>query len=494
MREVFRPKPLRPTAPLVPVDLQKARALKYVRGLIWTYFILLMFEGTLRKWILPQYSDVLLIVRDPIVLAIYCLAIRARVFPKNFWMLSLGVIAVISWLVSLVVLQPYLSLKPLILVTGFGFRSNYLHLPLIFIIGKVFDYDDLLKLGKWVLLGSLPMALLLAVQFNAAPDSFINRTAGSGDTLQIAASGDKIRPPGTFSFVSGVVFSAALATSFLVYGGLTRGLYRNWLIFGAGFALMIAIGVSGSRSVLLAVLLVVATLLVIVLVQPAALNQFGRNLLIAVVALFLVSRVPVFKQGVEVLSDRFTSTAEAEETTIAGGLIARGLSGFREGILFIPLAPIGGYGLGIGTNGGAKFLTGRAVFLLTEGEWGRVVLECGPILGPAFLLWRTFLTFSLGLLSFRQLRQGNILTIILYATGFLSLLSGPFGQPTSLGFCVFLSGICLASANRKVIGLGAERIGPELPARPQLARRSRFAEQLHRSSVAPREPDDSADW
>src|SRR4249919_954117 len=120
MREVIRLKPLRPA---LPVDLQKAKALKYVRGLIWTYFILLMFEGTLRKWILPQYSDVLLIVRDPVVLAIYCLAIRARVFPRNFWMLSLAVIAILSWLVSLVVLQPYLSLKPLILVTGFGFRS-----------------------------------------------------------------------------------------------------------------------------------------------------------------------------------------------------------------------------------------------------------------------------------------------------------------------------------------------------------------------------------
>src|SRR6476646_3762950 len=168
MREVLTLKPLRPAAaPLPPVDLQKARAFRYVRGLIWTYFILLMFEGTLRKWILPQYSDVLLIVRDPVVLAIYCLAIRARVFPKNTWVFSLSIIAILSWLVSLVVLQPYLSLKPLVLVTGFGFRSNYLHLPLIFIIGKVFDHDDLLKLGKWFLLGSLPMALLLAIQFNA---------------------------------------------------------------------------------------------------------------------------------------------------------------------------------------------------------------------------------------------------------------------------------------------------------------------------------------
>lgn len=494
MREGTTLKPLRPSAPPIPVDLPGLKALKYVRGLIWAYFILLIFEGTLRKWILPRFSDVLLVIRDPVVLAIYYLAIRARVFPRNLWMLALGIIALLSWLAALAVLEPYLSLKPLILVTGFGFRCNFLHLPLIFIIGKVFDRDDLLKLGKWVLLGSIPMALLLAIQFNSAPDSFINRTAGTGDTLQIAVSGDKIRPPGTFSFVSGVVFSAALVASYLLYGGLTRGVYRNWLLFAAGCALMITIGVSGSRSVLLAVMVVIATLLVVIVVQPRALNQFGRNLLIAVTALVLVTRVPVFKQGVKVLSERFTSTAEAEETTIAGGLLAREFSGFREGVLLIPLAPIGGYGLGIGTNGGAKFLTGHAMFLLTEGEWGRVILESGGILGSAYLLWRTLLVCSLGLLSLKELKRGNIFTILLYATGCVSLLSAAFGQPTNLGFAVFLSGMCLASANHKPDAAETERLEPALPPNRQIARRSRFAEQLHRPSVARRESDDSADW
>ena len=45
------------------------------RRLIWVYFWLLIFEGTFRKWILPQYSDILLVVRDPVVLAIYFTAL-----------------------------------------------------------------------------------------------------------------------------------------------------------------------------------------------------------------------------------------------------------------------------------------------------------------------------------------------------------------------------------------------------------------------------------
>lgn len=467
---------------------ENAKTIKNIRGLIWLYFLLLIFEGTFRKWILPQFSDVLLIIRDPVVIAIYALALKARVFPRNGYILSLGIISILSALVSLVVLQPYLSLQPIILVTGYGFRSNFLHLPLIFIIGKVMDEDDVKKLGWWVLVGMIPMCALLAVQFSSAPDAFVNRTAGLGESQQITAGGGKIRPPGTFSFVSGVIYCAALSAAYLLYGSLSRGLYRNWLLCGAGLALVVTIGVSGSRSVLLAVMLVLASLIALIFFRPSAMNQFARNLLIVVVVLVVASRLPFLNEGMQVLSDRFTDTAEAEETTIAGGLAFRLLSGFIEGFQLLTRAPIGGYGLGIGTNGGAKFLTGRAIFLLTEGEWGRVILESGPIMGLAFLAWRTMLTLKIGAISMRSLKEGNILPIMLYAAGFLGLLNGQFGQPTTLGFAVFLCGLCLAATNRSTeLELGPQTPGDSPPRRT--ARRSRYAEQLH-SIPGPRHPDD----
>lgn len=468
------------------------RLITNLKRLIWLYFFLLIFEGVFRKWLLPQYSDVLLVIRDPVVLAIYFLAIKVRLFPRNVYVLSLSIIAVLSWLVSLLVLEPFLSLKPLILVTGFGFRSNFLHLPLIFVIGRTLDAEDVKKLGWWILVGLLPMSLLLALQFNSDPDSFINRTAGLGDTQQITAGGGKIRPPGTFSFVSGVIFYAALSAAYLLYGALTREVYRNWLLFGGGLALVVTIGVSGSRSVLLAVLVVLSSLLVILVMRPGAVNQFGRNLLIVVVVLLIAVRLPIFKEGVQVLSDRFTAVAEAEETSIAGGLLARTFSGFTEGFLLLGRAPIGGYGLGIGTNGGAKFLTGRSIFLLTEGEWGRVVLESGPILGVAYLAWRTILTVSLGLHSFRQLKRGEILPIMLYCAGFLSLLNGQFGQPTNLGFATFVCGLCLAAANTKMPSEDKPSPVPNGSSLRPRARRSRYAERLHAPATPPY-PDDFAD-
>ena len=46
-------------------------------GLLWVYLILLLVEGILRKWLLPEWSDVLLIVRDPVAFVIIGLGFRS---------------------------------------------------------------------------------------------------------------------------------------------------------------------------------------------------------------------------------------------------------------------------------------------------------------------------------------------------------------------------------------------------------------------------------
>src|SRR5882724_6767303 len=54
-----------------------------LRRLIWIYFWLLVFEGALRKWIVPSLSAPLLVVRDPVAILIYLQAMRCRRFPLN---------------------------------------------------------------------------------------------------------------------------------------------------------------------------------------------------------------------------------------------------------------------------------------------------------------------------------------------------------------------------------------------------------------------------
>ncbi|MFN2508777.1 MAG: hypothetical protein ABR589_08395, partial [Chthoniobacterales bacterium] len=202
------------------------KQMRNIRRLIWLYFWLLLLEGALRKWVLPQLSNPLLIVRDPVLLLAYFLAIRARVFPVNGWVIALGIIGFLSMAVSIIPLWPFLQPTKILLVTGFGFRCNFLHLPLIFLIGRVLRSEDIKRFGWWTLVLVVPMALLMAGQFRAAPDAFLNRTAGGEGEMMIAALG-KVRTAATFSFVVGVVAYFAMATAFLIWAALNRNIYKS---------------------------------------------------------------------------------------------------------------------------------------------------------------------------------------------------------------------------------------------------------------------------
>ena len=61
---------------------------------------------------------------------------------------------------------------------------------------------------------------------------------------------------------------------------------------------------------------------------------------------------------------------------------------------------------------------GQSTFLLSENEWTRIIFESGPILGLAFLMWRTLLAVYLGVVSLRALTRGEILPLLLFSAGF----------------------------------------------------------------------------
>ncbi len=428
----------------LPRVFDPSETIQNIRRLIWLYFWLLIFEGAFRKWILPQFSAPLLLVRDPVVLLIYLLALRARIFPYNIYVISLAIIALLSWPAGIIVLLPYFPIQTVILVTGYGLRSNFLHLPLIFIIPAVFDLEDVKRVGRWTIIGMIPMAVLMAFQFAASPESLINRAAGLGEGTQIQAGGGQDSATGCL-FVhlrsrllrerGGRFSSPRDARKTPLQGlvalrsgrGIDRFAGRVWQPFS---------GARGScrrrfarRD----------------LACAACSREQGLDATCSSPRCFSgpMSYLPVFREGVGILSDRFTESAA--EASVVGGLVGRTVGGFTEGLLVLNRVPLGGYGLGVGTSGGASFLTGEASFLLAENEWSRILLESGPILGLAFLIWRSALTFKLGHFAIRQIRAGNTLPIFLFSAGLFVVLQGPFGQPTSLGFAVVFAGLCLAA-------------------------------------------------
>ena len=461
-------------------DSPEARALRYIRKLIWLYFWLLLIEGALRKWLLPGLSNPLLVVRDPVALCIYMLSMRAGVFPKNNWVLALVVIALLSTLATFLQLWDFVPPVYIAAVAGYGIHSNYLHLPLIFVIGQVFTIEDIKRVGWWTLVLLVPMTILMVAQFRASPDAFVNRTAGGEGEMMMSAM-NKVRTSGSFSFVIGVVAFLSLATGFIVWAVLNRGVYKVWLLAVAGSALIIGIAVSGSRSVVGACAVVVASLGVVIVLRPDVINKFGRILLAVVVLGFVVSRTPIFREGFNVLSTRFAQVAEATEQSIPQDLFSRVLSTFEDGIFVLGKAPGLGYGLGVGTNAGAKLLMGHSGFLLMEGEWPRVILENGPVLGLAYLLWRVGFVLAFGWRTLKSVRLGNLLPLLLFSSSFLPMVSGQFGQPTILGFAVFTSGLALAAMKDDAVvpvAMEPPGAGPKMPLKP-VRGRSAYAERLH---------------
>ena len=90
-----------------------------IRALVWVYLFLLIFEGVLRKWILPTLSDPLLLVREPFLVLIYLMALGRGIFPLNGYVAALAVIGAIAGVNGITVG----SQDPI--VTAYGFDSGH---------------------------------------------------------------------------------------------------------------------------------------------------------------------------------------------------------------------------------------------------------------------------------------------------------------------------------------------------------------------------------
>src|SRR5580658_11096612 len=103
---------------------------KTLRQLIWLYIILWLVEGGLRRWFLPGLAQPLLLIRDPVVIAIYYLAFSSKLFPSNFFISSGILLAILTFINAMTLGHGNLS------VALYGVRCDFLHVPLIFIMGK----------------------------------------------------------------------------------------------------------------------------------------------------------------------------------------------------------------------------------------------------------------------------------------------------------------------------------------------------------------------
>jgi len=415
-----------------------------IQLLLWTYFWLVIFEGAIRKWLLPGLSTPLLLIREPVALAAFFLG--WPYLTRRPWSSWVGLL----WIIGFISLFLAISVGHRDIPTAlFGVRILWFHLPLIFLFAAVFTRDDVISFAKAVAFVAIPMAVLIAMQYSLPQSHFLNVAPGGEEGGGFSGALGKFRPPGTFSFTNGLSefygLAAACVVALVVSG--PRPLPK-WIWFSAA-SLIVALPVSISRTLLFKYVLVVAS----TFAASALSGRNMKNFLVGGVVLCFVAlaatRIPVVQDAQKAFAARWEMATEAEgEGEGVQGVLERRVGGSTVGAVGEAFdAPLLGYGIGLGTNFGATRVAGKKAFLVAEGAWPSTIGELGPLLGLILLGLRVALAVSLLRRAVVQAKRANALPLIIGGYALVMVVLGGTAQPTELGFVVLGAGLMLAACN-----------------------------------------------
>jgi hypothetical protein len=448
------------------------RARRRIVNLLIVYFLLLIFEGALRKWALPSYGQWLFFVRDPVVLVIYWLALRGSYFSWRNPLLAAGMgfafLGLLMIAIQAVGVASGIAKWPILAV--YGWRNYFLYIPLPFVIARVVRERDLQRFARIALVLAIPIAILVLMQFRAPPGAPINVGFGTTTVEQfhgLTVDVNHTRPSGPFTSDVGQKEFTVTALALLLAMWIAparRRLVPPALLIVATCALLTCLAVSGSRGAILASAVVVAA--------AVASGPFVRSsgtsaravLLPALLVVAAVLLYPiVFPEGYATFMNRWTEAQVAELHTFHGGVFGRALYSFYDFTSLLGDAPLSGYGMGLA--GDAALTLGVVIpgfHGWAESDWARHIVDLGPVVGMAFILYRVALVTWIGSACLAGARRlGSQLPLLLFAGCAFDLLSGELtGNGAVNGFVWLFSGLSLAAA-----GLGGEEATETSPLR-----------------------------
>lgn len=343
---------------------------------LFAFLLLLVYDGALRKWILPGAQSVIFILKDAILLGGLLLTLamggssRSRSVP-----LYVGVLlaAYAGW-VLIGVANPHV---PNLAVGLWGLKTHLLYVSLVVLLPLAMGstsrtVEVVARAYPWIV---IPVCLLAVLQVNSPIDSVINKQID--DSLEaISYFGEKslIRVSGPFSYISGMgaflQVMGALGIGLLVLGN------RSPAFLAAVVILAFAVPTTGSRSVV--VFLAAAALLQLVAAAAAGLATLRSTLYILAAATVAgVLSQFVVGDAWEALHQRYIENVEEGQGRVVGA--------FASAFDFVEMSGLTGYGTGAANLGAVAFTPGVEPFSWLpvrqafEEEQGRLVLELGAI-------------------------------------------------------------------------------------------------------------------
>ncbi|MBE9224272.1 hypothetical protein IQ264_02140 [Phormidium sp. LEGE 05292] len=356
------------------------------RTAVKSVFFILVIEGALRKWLLPQASEMIYFLKDLVLLGAYIkyfLFLRnEKKIPITNNFINIIIFIVAGWCL-VQALNPSLG-SPL--VGLLGLKAYLFYVPLIWILPTIFETEeDFYKFLRTQFLLIFLTGIIGILQFYSPVSSPINAYAGDTN-VQVATFGfgasSAVRVSGTFSYINS--YSGYLFVCFgLLVPMLTLRQTKLWLWLSIGefFLIIINSVMNGSRTVTLAsVLFLLGYIGIRGISQPSNTLRWLFKFSLPVIVVAIVIGI-CFAPAIDQFSRRTTKNQDISER-ISGSL--------SEPLKFIKYKDLDGYGAGATHPGtptlrrGLGLPAGEIIPVGFEGEMGRIVLELGPI---GFILW-----------------------------------------------------------------------------------------------------------
>jgi hypothetical protein len=359
------------------------------RRAIHAALVVALFEGAIRKWILPQASELVYFLKDIILLGAYFKFFLSPDTDIRRWRLDApaGLVIMISCMVVLTGAFNTNIGSPVL--AAYGVKVYLWYLPLGFMMPYLFRSDKEMANTLFIYsLISIPICLLGIAQFFAGPDSWINVYAKSqfAEMNQVSTFGggsERARITGTFSYITGhstfVVFFFALCL------GLLSGLKdkRRWVILVVILPLLAANALmSGSRGAVFTMILMGAFFTLVSIFKKVG---TGRN-----VIPYIVLAGAVIMIGVSSFLGSAVKEFENRRKTADDSVTGRALTPFATVVTAASEVGMAGYGIGMShpaleaMRTTLKVPAPRLRCPVYDSEMGQVLAELGFV---GFVMW-----------------------------------------------------------------------------------------------------------
>lgn len=411
----------------VPRAVDRPVSLSRAGQLFLAVFLIVVFEGAVRKWVSSASTLPLILVRDLLAFALVVYALRHGHLKRHKKITAVMLAwscMVLGWgLLQLVGGES----SPIVMLIGLRFWLLYTWFAIAAAASmNETDSRAAILAAAFVMLLLAPLAVL---QHYSPPGARINtQLDGDEESVFVAVVG-VVRTTGTFSFTSGYATYMTMVAP-LVFGilGARKRNTRQFLFAMAVFvAFVTGALVSGSRTAAISSGLMLMAYLLGRLLFSKARNKVGA--VIAVIAALAMTALfaYVFRDAIGITQTRFEQASEAENFTERVLTVLFGEPWVYDLMTWL------GHGVGFGSNLATYVRTGAAdVFALAEAEGGRILME-GGLLGVSYIGLK-YVVLAIGLLSSLRvsIKTNSPYAVLVWLTTALAVVSWPaLGQLTA---------------------------------------------------------------